>query len=338
MSKYIKKAALLLPLILFLTACEAEPVVYQTGFISMDTYISFTVYGENAENAAKAAQEETQRLEALFSVTDPDSEVSKINNSGGEAVNIGTDTASVIAEALRIGAASDGALDITLRPVIKEWGFTTGEYKIPDSGTLAALLEYVDYKAVTLDGGTVSVPKEYRIDLGSVAKGYVGDRTISVLRENGIASALVNLGGNVQTLGTKPDGENWRVAVQNPFGEGNLCVIEISDKAIVTSGNYERYFEDENGTRYHHIIDPKDGYPADNGLVSATIIGESGVECDALSTAVFVMGEDRAGELWRNDGGFEMILVTDEGKMLVTEGLTGCFENRSDMEVEIIKK
>lgn len=341
--KFLKKhcrkiAAILLPFSL-LTACkspEVNPPVYQTGFISMDTYISLTVYGEKGEEAAKDCQGEIERLEALMSVTDPDSEVSKINLSGGEKVTVSGDTAAVIAQALQTGRESGGALDITLRPVVVEWGFTTGDYKVPDKETLKKLLENVDYKAVKLEGSSVTLPEGYQIDLGSAAKGFAGDKTVEILKEKGITSALINLGGNVQTVGKKPDGTDWRVAVRNPFNESNMCVLEVSDKALVTSGNYERYFEDENGARYHHIIDPADGYPADNGIVSATIIGDSGLSCDALSTAVFVMGSDKAEKLWREKGGFEMLLVTDDKKILITDGITDIFSNLSDMEVTVI--
>lgn len=334
-------SGLLLPL-LMLTACEngldSTASAYQTGFISMDTYISLTVYGGNREEAAKECQKEIKRLEGLFSVTDPDSEVTKINEARGKTVTVSEDTKAVIARALTTGEESGGALDITLRPVVAEWGFTTGEYKIPDSDVLERLLEKVDYRSVSLEGNSVTLPDGFQIDLGSAAKGYAGDRAVETLKACGVTSALVNLGGNVQTLGGKPDGSDWSVAVRSPFDESNLCVLKVRDKALVTSGNYERYFEDENGKRYHHIIDPADGYPADNGISSVTVIGESGLECDALSTALFVMGADRAAELWRERGGFEMLLVTDDKRIFITEGAFGSFSNLSDMEVTVIER
>lgn len=341
MSKIIKAFALLLTA-LAVTACGTDlntaPPVYQTGFISMDTYISLTVYGENRESAAKSCQSEIERLEELLSATDSDSEVYKINSSEGMPVTVSDDTKAVISQALLTAEESGGALDITLRPVVKEWGFTTGEYKVPDSAVLEKLLEKADYKAVQLKENIVSLPKDFQIDLGAVAKGYAGDKAIEKLKERGITSALVNLGGNVQTLGAKPDGTSWNVAVKSPFDESSLCVLRVQNKAIVTSGNYERYFEDENGKRYHHIIDPADGFPADNGIVSATVIGDKGLTCDALSTAIFVMGSDKAEKLWREKGDFEMLLVTDDKKILVTEGILDSFSNSSDMEVTVIKK
>ncbi len=333
-------AALLFPL----SSCGLEPPLYETGFIAMDTYISLTVYGENAETAAKAAKEEILRIDTLMSAVNPDSEVSKINAMAGETVTVSDDTEKVIRAALKTAEKTDGALDITLRPVITEWGFTTGEYKIPDGETLNNLLKKVDYRSVRVGDNTVFLPFGEQIDLGAAAKGYAGDKAISVLKDYGVESAIVSLGGNVQALGAKTDGKKWNIAVKNPFVENsvssisNICILGLKDAAVVTSGNYERYFEGEDGKRYHHIIDPSDGYPADNGIVSATIIGKTGLECDALSTAVFVMGAEKAEKLWREKGGFEMLLVTDDKRIIVTEGLSDVFTNLSDMKVTEIRK
>lgn len=342
-------AALLFPL----SSCGLEPPLYETGFIAMDTYVSLTVYGENAESAAKAAKEEILRIDTLMSAVNPDSEVSKINAMAGETVTVSDDTEKVIRAALKTAEKTDGALDITLRPVITEWGFTTGEYKIPDGETLNNLLKKVDYRSVRVGDNTVFLPFGEQIDLGAAAKGYAGDKAISVLKDYGVESAIVSLGGNVQALGAKTDGKKWNIAVKNPFGGGsensvdgigsvnsvsNICLLGIKDMAVVTSGNYERYFEGEDGKRYHHIIDPLDGYPADNGIVSATIIGKTGLECDALSTAVFVMGAEKAEKLWREKGGFEMLLVTDDKRIIITEGLSEVFTNLSGMEVTEIRK
>ncbi len=323
---------------ILLCSCGSESPVYQTGFVAMDTYIALTVYGKSAESAAKAAKEEVMRIESLMSATDPDSEVSKINEKAGETVTISDDTEKVIRAALETGKESGGALDITLRPVITEWGFTTGNYKIPDEETLDNLLEKVDYRSVKVGDNTVFLPFGEQIDLGAAAKGYAGDRAVAVLKENGVESAIISLGGNVQALGAKIDGTSWNIAVKNPFDEGNMCLLKLENAAVVTSGNYERYFEGEDGKRYHHIIDPADGYPADNGIVSATIAGESGIKCDALSTAVFVMGVDKAVKLWKEKGGFEMLLVTEDKRIILTEGLTDVFTNLSDMEVSEIKR
>ena len=173
-----------------------------------------------------------------------------------------------------------------------------------------------------------------KIDLGGIAKGYTSSRIMDIFKENGITSGLVNLGGNVQALGTKTDGSNWRVAVQSPDDtEDYLGVLSIQDKAVITSGGYERYFE-QDGVTYHHIIDPKTGYPAKNGLVSVTIVSSDGTLADGLSTSLFIMGEEKAAEFWKaHSNEFEAIFVTDDGTIYVTEGLKDSFTTDLDMKV-----
>ena len=166
----------------------------------------------------------------------------------------------------------------------------------------------MDYQSIQLTGDTVTVPGECQIDLGAVAKGYIGDLVADMLRERGITSVLLNLGGNVQAVGAKPDGSPWRIGVRDPLADGNLGVLEITDQAVVTSGGYERYFTDADGSVYWHILDPQTGYPARNGLISVTVVSSEGKKSDALSTALFVMGTEGAAEYWRTHGSFEMLL------------------------------
>lgn len=303
---------------------------YSGGFIAMDTYIFATVYGEDAEPAVGAVKEEIMRLEGLFSVTDENSEVFAVNRYGDAEVSF--ETAELVRLALEMGDMTEGSLDITVYPVVREWGFTAGEYKIPDSGTLSALLRNVDYSRVGAEEGRITLPDGAMIDLGAAAKGYAGDRAIEILKEKGVKSGLINLGGNIQALGGKPDGTDWSVGVQDPFGDGYFCVLNVCDKAVVTSGNYERYFE-RDGIRYWHIIDPASGQPARSGIASATVIGDSGAFCDALSTAIFVMGRDRAEKLWRESGEFEMILVLENGEVVVSEGAGEMMRDAEGVEV-----
>lgn len=207
---------------------------------------------------------------------------------------------------------------------------------MPDAAALDALLAQVDYTALHPDGDTLTLPAGMQIDFGALAKGYTSDSLMQLFRDGGAEHAIVSLGGNVQALGTKPDGSDWKVGVVSPFSpQENLCVLSIHDKAVITSGNYERYFE-ENGTRYHHIIDPADGFPADNGLVSVTIIGESGILCDARSTALFVLGEADAIAYYQAHDDFDMILVTDDARILYTEGIADTFENLTTCPAEVI--
>ena len=325
--------------VLLLTSCAANNEPHQKSFFAMDTYITAEAYGNNAEAALNSAQERIISLERLWSVTDENSEIYSVNHSGGEAVELSGETAELLNFALNISADTDGALDCTLYPVLTQWGFTTGEYRVPDDETLSELLENTGYEKVHLNGNRVTVPQDMQLDLGAVGKGYAGDLAAEVLKENGVNSALLNLGGNIQAIGSKPDGTPWKIGLRNPFGEGSFAALEISDRAVITSGGYERFFADENGVEYHHILNPKTGKPADSGIISATIIGSEGRLCDALSTAVFVMGLDSAEQLWRQRNDFEMVLISDNGKIYITEGLAEVFtlnEYYGNLEVEVI--
>lgn len=227
--------------------------------------------------------------------------------------------------ALEMCERTDGALDVSIYPVLRAWGFTTGSYQVPTQEEIENLLTQVDYRKVTLENGTASIAQGMEVDLGSVAKGYTGDQVSQLLREGGVTSALLNLGGNVQLVGGKPDGSDWRVAVQDPESDGYLGVLSLRDKAAITSGGYERYFVGDDGEVYWHIIDPATGAPARSGLISVTVIGDRGVVCDALSTALFVMGLDKAAEYWRRYGDFEAVFVAEDGSVAITSGLQDCF-------------
>lgn len=316
---------------------NAENTQASKDVFAMDTYMNLKAYGTNSETALEIAVDEILYLDDLLSVTNENSDISAINNSDGNVVSVDNDTAEIIEKAIEIGNQTNGALDITVYSVLKEWGFTTDDHKIPDSETLDILLKNVDYHQIKLNGNRITVPESFQLDLGALAKGYTSDKVMEILRNNGINSAVVSLGGNVQTLGRKPDGSFWKVAVIDPFyPDSTMGILKVEDKAVITSGNYERYFIGENGKRYHHIIDPTDGYPANNGLVSVTIIGGSGIMCDALSTALFVSGYGKAVSYWRKNEDFDMILVTDHNEIFITEGIAYTFENVSEMTMEVI--
>ncbi len=304
---------------------------------AMDTFMSLKAYGEHADTALGIASERILSLEEILSVTNESSDTWSINHADGAAVAVSSDTMVLLETAGNIGIKTDGALDITLYPVLQAWGFTTDTQQVPDARTLAEVLELVDFRRISLEGGSVQLPAGMQIDFGALAKGYAGDCVIEILKEHDITSAIVNLGGNVQTLGMKPDGTPWKIGVQNPFDTSEqLCILEVADKAVITSGNYERYFTGDDGQKYWHILDPADGCPADNGLVSVTVVGESGLLCDALSTALFVLGTEGAINFWKTEGGFEMILVTEDAQMYYSEGLTDSIQLIGDMGAEVI--
>lgn len=293
-------------------------------------------YGEYADSALSMASEKILLLENEFSVTSEQSDTWAINHSNGVSVNVSQDTMTLLQTAIDIGKKTNGALDITLYPVLSLWGFTTDTYQVPEPEILEETLSLVDYTKIYLSEDAVQISAGMQLDFGALAKGYASDCVINILSESGVESALVNLGGNVQALGTKPDGTTWKVGIQNPFLESEqICILDIADCAVITSGNYERYFT-QDGKNYWHIIDANDGYPADNGLVSVTIVGKSGLLCDSLSTALFVLGTDKAIDYWKNQGDFDMILVTDDATIYYTEGLSDIITFTGNLNTKVI--
>ena len=325
----------LLPLLLALclTGCAGKSTAGHSPqaeenaieFFAMDTVMTIRAWG--AEDALLArARDLAEELEAQLSATDPDSAVYALNRTG--AAELSPDAAELLRRALELCAETEGALDISVYPVVRAWGFTAsdGQYRVPGEAELRKLVENVDYRRVSLEKRSASLPEGMEIDLGAVAKGYTGDRIAQLLRQSGVEHALLDLGGNIQTVGTRPDGTDWRIAVQDPRGDGILGVLAVSDKAVITSGGYERYFEDEDGRVWWHIMDPSTGYPARNGLISVTVVGDEGVFCDALSTALFILGPEKALDFWRDRGGFDLVLVTEGGEALLTPGLKDRFK------------
>ena len=335
-----KKYAVSALLLLTLCGCGADPAAQEAkslDLFAMDTYMNLKAYGSHADAALKASADRITGLEKLLSVTDAGSEIYAANHADGAAVGISPDTETVLDMAAKVYAESRGALNIAMYPVLQAWGFTTGAYQVPDGEQIAALLAETDFLQVTVRDSKLTVPAGMQIDLGALAKGYAGECVMECMRENSVKSAIISLGGNVQAIGSKPDGSAWKVGITNPFlPDENLGILQVTDSAVITSGNYERYFEGDDGQRYWHILDPADGFPADNGIVSATVIGTNGLYCDALSTALFVEGADRAAAHWRAAQDFQAVLVTEDARILITAGIQDGFENLTEMPVEVI--
>ncbi len=326
-------------ILLTLSGCAAEQKPVEASLFAMNTYMTFTAYGENAQSALDESTELIETAESLWSVTDQASEIHQANHSGGQPVSVSEETAALISFALEMAKQTNGALDPTIYPVLMAWGFTTDSKQVPSQQQIDTLLEQVDYTKIQLDGTTLTVPEGMQLDLGAVGKGYTADLVAEVLRKHGITSALISLGGNIHAIGSKPDGSDWRIGIRAPWESGNLGILKISDAAVVTSGGYENYFEDDAGNVYWHILNPATGYPADSGVQSMLIVGPEGKRCDALSTALFVMGPEEAEAYWRKNGGFEMLMVTDEHEILLTEGIARRFtlnEGRSET-VRVLK-
>lgn len=305
---------------------------------AMDTYMTLTAYGKNAKKALDEAVDEINNIEQLVSTGIDSSEVSQINKNGKGSVS--ETTGYLIKRSKEIYDSTNGVFDITIYPIMQAWGFQTENYCVPGKKELKKLRGLMGADHVLYDEKKqeVTLNKEgMKIDLGGIAKGYTSSKVMDIFKENGISSAVISLGGNVQTLNGKPDGSDWRVAVENPADTGSyIGVLSIKDKAVITSGGYERYFK-QDGKTYHHIIDPANGYPANNGLTSVTIVSDDGTLADGLSTSLFIMGPEKAQKYWKEHSDeFDTILVKDDGSILVSEGIADYFTSESDFT--IIKK
>ena len=324
---------LILPIFLLAAGCAAQEA--QVQFFTMDTLMSIRAYGSGAQDGVQAAQEEVEGLNEALSRTLPDSLVSQLNARAGDGTQVELDqgTAELLAFAQEVSRLLPGCFDVTIAPVMDAWGFTGETRHVPTQAQLAQALDLVDSGALWVDTSACTARLEragMAVDLGGVAKGYAAARVQAVLAEAGVESALLDLGRNITAIGDKPDGTPWRVGVADPQDDSRtLCVFSLADQTASTSGGYERWFE-EDGVRYHHIIDPKTGYPAQSGLLSVTVVSADPLLADALSTALFVAGEEEALELWRGRSDFELVLCTQDGRVLATQGLESELEFRGE--------
>jgi len=318
-------------------------------FFAMDTYMTLTAYGENAQEAVEAGIAEINRLDALLSTGDTDSEIYRINEAGGGVLS--DETSYLVRRSLDVYESTGGLYDISIYPVMDLWGFTgtdEEDFSVPEESVLEETLALVDAGKITLaeneDGETVLTMEEgMQIDLGGIVKGYADDRVAEIFAEYGVECGIINLGGSVRVVGTKTDGSLWRVGVQDPEdSSGYLGGLAVSDVSVVTSGGYERYFDDEEtGIRYHHIIDPRTGYSAYNGLISVSIVSEDGTLADALSTSLFIMGTEEAiayCEEHCEADGFDVLLETEDGDIYITDDLESSFiDLNGDTELHVIE-
>ncbi|MGN0483765.1 MAG: FAD:protein FMN transferase [Lachnospiraceae bacterium] len=307
-------------------------------FFAMDTYMTLTAYGEHAEEAVKEAKKKILELDQKLSIGDTNSEISKVNKNGKAVVS--QEVYDLFQRSRTLSEDTNGAFQPLLEPVMELWGFTSGEYQVPKEQDLKKCLELANLEKVNWKDETCEIvfsEKGMKADLGGIAKGYTADEVMRIFREKGVEHAVISLGGNTQTLGEKPDGSAWRVAIENPEEkEKYLGVVEVKNKAVVTSGGYERYFE-KNGKIYHHIIDPQTGYPAENGLISVSIISADGTLADGLSTALYVMGLEKATTYWREHSDeFDAVLETTDGELYVTQGIEKEFT--SEKKIQLLKK
>ncbi|MGI6263961.1 MAG: FAD:protein FMN transferase [Acutalibacteraceae bacterium] len=299
-------------------AAPAKPVSRTAA--ALDTVVTVSLYDPANEALLDGCLEKIAAYERLFSRTVADSDVSRINASGGEWVTVSPDTAALLQAALKTAGDSGGAFDITVAPAMDLWDFTADDPRLPAADALAQAVEHVDYTAIEIDGDRVRLhDPAAAIDLGGAAKGYIADRLGDYLRGQGVKGALIDLGGNVLAVGDKK-GTPFSVGVRDPRDENGLAAtLAVRDRSVVTSGVYERGFT-LNGKRYHHILDPATGWPVDNGLASVTILSDESLTGDLLSTACFVMGEEKA-KLWiEQTDGVDALFIRVDGTQSATSG------------------
>lgn len=311
---------LILTLLLCAAGCKKEPEIPATdSFVAaMDTEMTLRLYGDTDGAAAQALTDEIMRLDAQLSPSDERSALASLNRF---KVSSDPDLVALAQTAQTLSSRTDGALDVTLYPLSVLWGFTGEKYYIPGANEIKQTRLRTGADKLVIDDGRITLSGDAALDFGSLAKGYAADNCRAILEQAGIP-ALLSLGGNVQTVGDKPDGEPWRIGVQDPQTPGSvLLMLSVAGScAVVTSGDYQRYFDYE-GVRYCHIFDPATGSPVQKDLRSVTVVTASGVLADGLSTALFVMGFDAACEHWRQSNDFEAIFVTKDGTVYVTQAL-----------------
>lgn len=303
---------------------------------AMDTYMTLKAYGEYAKEALDQAEAEITRLDKLWSVGESDSEVSQLNKK--KEAKVSDETMQLLLYAKEVSEATNDAFDITIYPLMELWGFTTQKYKVPTEAEIKEKLTMVnmDYVEIDRDTNTVRLKGDAEIDLGGVAKGYTSQKVAEIFQKVGVEHGVVSLGGNVQAIGTKTDGSRWKVGIQAPDDSMDMVgSYEAEDESVITSGGYERYFE-KNGKTYHHILDPKTGYPSDSDLTSVTIISKDGTMADCLSTTLFVMGKDKAEAYWKkHKEEFDMILVDKDSNIYISKGIEDRFT--SDYKYSVVK-
>ncbi len=282
-----------------------------------DTVVQVEAWGADREILDRC-EELCAYYENLLSPSIEESEIYKINQSHGLPVSVSDETAELLRLGTHYGELSGGKFDITIASASDLWDFTGGTNgSIPDSSALEEAVSHIDYRCIQIDGNTVTLTDpEAKIDLGGIAKGYIADRLKDYLTDAGVSHALINLGGNVLTLGGRYDGSDFRIGIQKPFsGDGTvLGTVSVSDSSVVSSGDYERYFE-KDGAIYHHILDPDTGYPVQNDLDQVTIISDRSVDGDALSTTCYALGLEDGMKLIRSMEEIEAVFVTKDGEL-----------------------
>ena len=308
-------------IILFLTGCstKSQEAISKTG-IYFDTVIQIDIYDSNNTKLLDRCFEHCETFEQTISRTIETSEIYQINHAKGAPVEVSDVTLELLQKGIEYGDLTNGKFDITIAPLMELWDFKNNTGDVPEDKDIQKALSHVNYKNIIIEGTRVTLTDPYAaIDLGGIAKGYMADFLKEYLVSEGVKSALINLGGNILTIGSKPNGTPFNLGIQKPFDEQGTTITSVKtiDTSVVSSGVYERYFEADNKL-YHHILDTTTGYPCDNELLGVTILSEDSVDGDVLSTSCFVLGLDDGVKLIKSLDGVEAIFITEDNKLIDT--------------------
>ena len=311
----------------------------ESEIFALDTAITLKVYGSKRVVVLKKLEDKINELDDMLSTGKETSEVSRLNR-GGEAV-LSPTMANLVKRSLDIYKKTDGLFDITIYPLMELWGFPTKNYRVPSEKEIEEKLKLVGSDKIDFNEETRKISfknKGMEIDFGGIGKGYITDELVKILTDEKVESAIINLGGNVFGFRKKPDGSLWNIAIRDPNEPDKyMAAIRLEDSAVITSGGYERYFE-ENGIIYHHILDPRTGKPSESGLKSVSIISKDGTLADALSTSLFIMGEEKAIGYWKENGSnFDILLMTNDNRLLVSAGIKDKVIS-DNYKIEVINK
>ena len=311
----------------------------ESEIFALDTAITLKVYGSKRVVVLKKLEDKINELDEMLSTGKETSEVSRLNRSGVAVLS--PTVANLVKRSLDIYKKTDGLFDITIYPLMELWGFPTKNYKVPSEKEIEEKLKLVGSDKIDFNEETRKISfknKGMEIDFGGIGKGYITDELVKILTDEKVESAIINLGGNVFGFRKKPDGSLWNIAIRDPNEPDKyMAAIRLEDSAVITSGGYERYFE-ENGIIYHHILDPRTGKPSESGLKSVSIISKDGTLADALSTSLFIMGEEKAVKYWKENGSnFDILLMTNDNRLLVSAGIKDKVIS-DNYKIEVINK
>lgn len=306
--------------------------------MGMSTVFTHRAYGRRAAEALRAVRREAARLEALMSRFRPCSDIGRLNgSSGGPGVRVSKETYETLERAQEISRLCQGRFDIAVAPLVDLWRTAADTGTPPEGERIRQALALTDATGLALDPRrrmAMFARPGQAADLGGIGKGYAADRLLQVFRRYGLESAFTDIGGNVAALGSRPDGSPWRVGIRHPRGDAALIgCVEVADSSVVTSGDYQRFFMGRDGKRYHHILNPASGYPADSGLASVTVVAKSSMDADALSTALFVAGREEGLNLLRHFHGAQAVFVSKDMQVSVTPGLRNAFHAADGVDV-----